>query len=90
MKPALALALLLLQHPPAMPTAEPIAPLDTRLETLPVAWYGSRWPPRSAALIERMARMTVVILMQQDDVGAQRAKGPGPKGPKAPKNQKFP
>ena len=65
-KPALALALLLLQHPPAMPTAEPIVPLDTRLETLPVAWYGSRWPPRSAALIERMARMTVVILMQQD------------------------
>ena len=59
------LLLLLCWCPPAM-TAEPVVPLDTRLETLPVAWYGSRWPRRSAGLIEQMARMTVVILMQQD------------------------
>jgi hypothetical protein len=46
--------------------AEPVVPLDTSLNTLPVGWYGARWPSRSDELIENMAKMTVLILMQED------------------------
>ena len=48
--------------------ASPLLPPDTSMKTLPVAYYGARWLPRSDALIENMSRLSVVILMQEDGV----------------------
>ena len=63
--PATMLALLLLLLS-LLPGPCAVLPLDTTLRTLPVGFYGSFWGVRPPELIEKMSKMTLLILMQND------------------------
>ena len=63
--PPLRLALLLLVASCAAPS-QAVDPPDTSLAVFPAAAYGARWGHRSAAAIENMSRLAMVVLMQED------------------------